>query len=41
MGKVGRIYMGKTGMAEREGVNQPSKINALNWLTLNFGPTVL
>ncbi len=31
----------KHGMAEWEGVNHPSKINGLQWLTSDFGTTVL
>ena len=33
----GRII---AAVADWEGVNQPSKINDLQWLTLNFGSTV-
>ncbi len=30
----------KTCVRDREGVNQPSQIVGINWLTLNFGPIV-
>ena len=33
----GRII---AAVADWEGVNQPSEIRDLHWLTLNFGPTV-